>query len=258
MTIVSDKADVLFTESEAVREAVNRKFIEKRIKKEVNGRISKITEREVHLTDGRVFECEVPIWATGAEPQEITRESSEVATMNGYFRVNDFLQSTSHPNIFAAGDCITMETYAEKHFPPKAGVYAVRAGPIIAQNLVNYLKGEPLVKYVPQSGFLSLLMTGDGKAIGTKFGIAFTGRWVWNMKDYIDVGFMKMFYANYLFEDPIKLTGKDENCQKLATEMAPIKERIEKLRAQVAEMDPETAARWLLTGEEEEDFHVPL
>jgi hypothetical protein len=29
-------------------------------------------------------------------------------------------------------------------------------------------------------------MTGDGKAIGTKFGIAFTGAWVWKMKDYID------------------------------------------------------------------------
>jgi hypothetical protein len=36
-------------------------------------------------------------------------------------------------------------------------------------------------------------MTADRKAIGTKFGIAFTGRWVWNMKDYIDTGFMKLF-----------------------------------------------------------------
>ena len=52
--------------------------------------------------------------------------------MKGYFRVNDFLQSTSHPNIFGGGDCITMESYAGKNFPPKAGVYAVRAGPIVA------------------------------------------------------------------------------------------------------------------------------
>ena len=42
-----------------------------------------------------------------------------------------------------------METYADKNFPPKAGVYAVRAGPIVAQNIANYVKGEPLVKYVP-------------------------------------------------------------------------------------------------------------
>jgi len=29
-------------------------------------------------------------------------------------------------------------------------------------------------------------MTGDRKAMGTKFDIAFAGKWVWNMKDYID------------------------------------------------------------------------
>lgn len=44
-------------------------------------------------------------------------------------------------------------------------------------------------------------MTGDGKAIGTKHGIAFEGKWVWNMKDYIDRNFMKLFDPNYLFKD---------------------------------------------------------
>ena len=44
-------------------------------------------------------------------------------------------------------------------------------------------------------------MTGDGKAIGTKFGITFAGKWVWNMKNHIDTGFMKLFDPNYLFKD---------------------------------------------------------
>lgn len=101
-------------------------------------------------------------------------------------------------------------------------------------------------------------MTGDGKAIGQKFGIAFTGRWVWNMKDYIDVGFMKLFYANYLFRDPENLTNPDEKGDTLATEMAPIKARIEKTKAEVAEMDHKVAAKWLLLPEEEEDFVYPL
>ena len=75
--------------------------------------------------------CEVPVWATGADSQPVTG-ISDLETMKGYFRVNDFMQSTSHPNVFAGGDCVTMETYASKNFPPKAGVYAVRAGPFIA------------------------------------------------------------------------------------------------------------------------------
>jgi NADH dehydrogenase FAD-containing subunit len=62
--------------------------------------------------------------------------------MKGYFRVNDFLQSTSHPNVFGGGDCVTMETYAHENFPPKAGVYAVRGGPFIAKNVVKFLEGK--------------------------------------------------------------------------------------------------------------------
>ena len=43
-------------------------------------------------------------------------------------------------------------------------------------------------------------MTGDGKAIGTKFGIAFAGNWVWKMKDHIDRSFMKLFAPENLYE----------------------------------------------------------
>ena len=58
-----------------------------------------------------------------------------------------------------------------------------------------------MLPYVPQREFLSLLMTGDEKAIGTKFGMSWSGRWVWKMKDYIDVGFVNLFNAKYLFRD---------------------------------------------------------
>lgn len=54
-------------------------------------------------------------------------------------------------------------------------------------------------------------MTGDGKAVGTKFGIAFAGKWVWNMKDYIDSGFMKLFHPEFLYENyDMKKTHKEQ------------------------------------------------
>jgi selenide, water dikinase len=131
VSLISDSTDVLPSEKEAVRNEVRRKLEEKGIALVTEGRIQKITASAVHLIDGRVLECNTSIWATGAEPQQVNGES-DLDTMNGYFKVNDYLQSTSHPNIFAGGDCITMESYAEKSFPPKAGVYAVRSGPIVA------------------------------------------------------------------------------------------------------------------------------
>ena len=121
--------------------------------------------------------------------------------MKGYYKVNSFLQSTSHPNVFAGGDCNTIEEYQDKNYPTKAGVYAVREGPFIAKNLVSYINGEPLTEYVPQRSFLSLMMTGDGYCIGSKYGICFYGKWVWKLKDYIDKSFMNMFDPNIIFKN---------------------------------------------------------
>ena len=80
------------------------------------------------------------IWSTGAEPQKVTSRS-DLNTANGYFEVNECLQSTSHPNVFGGGDCVTMDKFKQldRPFPPKAGVYAVRSGPIIAKNVAAYI-----------------------------------------------------------------------------------------------------------------------
>ena len=94
-----------------------------------------------------------------------------------------------------------MEDYADKPYPTKAGVYAVRAGPFIAQNLINYAENKELVEYVPQTGFLSLMMTADRSCIGSKFGIGFVGNWVWELKDFIDMSFMDLFNPKYLYND---------------------------------------------------------
>ena len=165
-----------------------------------NAIVSEVTPTSIILEDGRVIPCDVAVWATGADAHAVTSES-DLEILNGFFRVNDFMQSTSHPNVFGGGDCVTMENYVDKPFPTKAGVYAVRAGPIISKNLINYINEKPLEKYVPQSGFLSLLMTGDGSCIGSKFGISFVGKWVWGMKDFIDMSFMNLFNPKYLYKD---------------------------------------------------------
>ena len=198
----------------------------------------------------------MPVWATGAEAQVVTT-NSDLELMKGYFRVNDFLQSTSHPNVFAGGDCITMETYAAENFPPKAGVYAVRAGPFIAQNVANYIQGKDMLPYVPQRSFLSLLMTGGGSAIGTKFGIAFTGKWVWNMKDFIDVGFMNLFDPMYLYKDFRTQGTKEplENSELFDDVNAENEKVIGPLRERVKTMDAKSAGELLACGEEETEFH---
>ena len=98
-----------------------------------------------------------------------------VNTERGWILVNKYLQSTSHPYVFAAGDCSEI---VSQRSPPKAGVYAVRAGPILIQNLMISLLSidaadntTELVEYIPQNDFLKLMMCGDGTALGFRFGL---------------------------------------------------------------------------------------
>ena len=103
--------------------------------------------------------------------------------------VNDYLQSVSHENVFAAGDCATMVNFTR----PKSGVYAVRAGPPIARNLRHYLNSEPLAAYAPHAHSLYLVSTGDRYAIASWGSLALEGRWVWRWKDRIDRGFVAKY-----------------------------------------------------------------
>jgi selenide,water dikinase len=64
---------------------------------------------------------------------------------------------------------------------------------VLWENLHRLLDGRPLIPYEPQSGFLKLLNTGDGRAIGEYQGITFSGRWTWRLKDRIDGRFMDKY-----------------------------------------------------------------
>jgi hypothetical protein len=83
-------------------------------------------------------------------------------------------------------------------------------------------------------------MTGDGSAIGSKFGIAFTGKWVWLLKDYIDRIFMRLFDPNYLFLDYKKKGCSiplDKN-ELFDDETKRLEFEIGHIRKKVATMDP--------------------
>jgi selenide,water dikinase len=146
---------------------------------------------EVHLADGRRLQATLVVWATGAAGPALFAASGLPIDARGFLRVGDDLRCQEFPEIFAAGDCATLASYPEL---PKAGVYAVREGPILTHNLRAAALGRRrLRKYRPQSEFLSILNTADGRAILSWRSLSWYGRSAWWLKDWID----RRFIAKY-------------------------------------------------------------
>ncbi|GAB4466623.1 MAG: FAD-dependent oxidoreductase [Burkholderiaceae bacterium] len=151
---------------------------------------AEITRHTVVLADGGEIASDLTIAATGAAAAEWPREAGLAVDERGFIAVDERLQSISHPFVFAAGDCASIVG----HPRPKSGVYAVRAGPPLARNLLRHLAGRRLRRYRPQRVALYLLATGPQHAIASWNGLSAEGRWVWRWKDRIDRRFV-MRYA---------------------------------------------------------------
>ena len=131
------------------------------------------------------------LWATGAEAAAWQHGCGLALSAGGYLRVDSGLRSVSHANVHAVGDCAA---WADPL--PKAGVYAVRMGPVLSHNLRAALGGGSPVRYQPQRRFLALLATGDRRAIASWGRFSAEGAWVWRWKDHIDRSFLRRFDAS--------------------------------------------------------------
>lgn len=142
-----------------------------------------------------VFDDRAPIaadsilWTTQAAPARWLAGTGLALDARGFIRVDDALRVMGRDDIFAAGDIIAFAAHAL----PKSGVYAVRAGPVIADNIRRTLAGSEPHAFNPQSDALYLVSTGEQYAIGTRNGFSFAGAWVWRWKDWIDRRFMRRF-----------------------------------------------------------------
>ncbi len=130
------------------------------------------------------------VWLTGAVSWPLFRGSGLPLDERGFLLTDESLRSVDDPRIFAAGDCGTLASHPGT---PKAGVYAVREGPVLWQSLKAAVEGGTPPRYTPQSGFLSILNTGDGRALLDYFGIVSHSRWAWRLKDRIDRRFLRKY-----------------------------------------------------------------
>ncbi|CAN5280930.1 FAD-dependent oxidoreductase [soil metagenome] len=150
------------------------------------------------LADGAVGACDELVLATGLVGPPLIVDLALPLDDAGRLKVTMTLQSVEDPMIFAAGDCAVIAD----HPRPAAGVFGVRAAPVLLTNLAALGESRPFRTYQPQRRWLSIMDLGDGS------GLAHRGRFWWlgsaslRLKRYLDLGFIRRMRA------PLLTTGK--------------------------------------------------
>jgi selenide,water dikinase len=147
-----------------------------------------VDTEDVRLASGERLTADVIFVVTEATAPHWLTYTGLTLDARGFVALAATLRS-SDPRIFAAGDCATVL----KHPRPKSGVFAVRQGPPLAENLKRVLSGKAPLPFVPQRRHLAILGTGDGRALATRGNWSVEGRWVWWWKDRIDREWMRRY-----------------------------------------------------------------
>jgi selenide,water dikinase len=129
------------------------------------------------------------LWTTQAQPPDWLGSTGLALDDGGFVKVDPLLRAEGREDVFAAGDVIA---FGPRPLP-KSGVYSVRAGPVLADNIRRLLTGRGLTAFRPQRHALYLVSTAEDYAVGTRNGFVFAGKWVWRWKDRIDRRFMERF-----------------------------------------------------------------
>ncbi|HDY95689.1 hypothetical protein LCGC14_0454890 [marine sediment metagenome] len=149
-------------------------------------RVTKIAADHVALHDGKKIPSRLTVGAAGAVPHSWLSQT-DLPLSDGFIETTPDLSIRDDPSVFAVGDCAAMP-FAPR---PKAGVFAVRAAPVLFHNLRAALTNGPRKPFKPQKGYLKLISLGEKSALAEKFGLALSGPMLWRWKDRIDRAFMK-------------------------------------------------------------------
>ncbi len=165
----------------------------------LNAQVTSGDERTLELNGTERLEYDAVLWATNAAPPDLLRTNGLRLNQDGFLLVDDTLQSVSDPAIFGTGDCICLKSHPDLL---KNGVYAVREGAVLFENIPRFLEERPLVPFRPQRVCLCLLNTSDDSAVLTYGPIVTSGRLIRWLKNRIDRAWMDSF------KRPASMTGE--------------------------------------------------
>lgn len=193
VTLIEAKPELLPEFESAMGQMAGRVLRNRSIDVLTNAKAISVTASDVMLADARRVPSTITVWLGGAAPVALTRNSDLPKNATHFWEVDSTLRSVGGAPVWGAGDCVGLRDFP---WVPKAGVYAVREGPVLTANLRAAIAGDThrdAAIYQPQQSYLSILDTADGSAIMRWKRHVFRGRAALWLKSFIDSRFVDRY-----------------------------------------------------------------
>ncbi len=158
---------------ERISKATHRLLDELGVEVRTDARVTEVTAEGLTLADGSFIASELVVWAAGVKaPQLVAQlDGLEINRINQLV-VDQTLQTTRDPNVFAIGDCAACpRPGSPAPVPPRAQAAHQEASHMVRQ-IQRRLRGQKLLPYTYRD-FGSLVSLGKWSTVGNLMGFLF-------------------------------------------------------------------------------------
>ena len=155
-------------------------------------RVTRVLPGAVEIADGERIAVGLTVWAAGVKGHPALAQLPVERDKLGRVVVDDHMRVPAHPEVYGAGDAVTVSGRPEASIPIIPA--ALAHGELVAANILADISGRPLasISFAPQGMLVSL---GERDAVVEVMGLRFSGypAWLfWNaLHLYKLVGFRK-------------------------------------------------------------------
>ncbi|WP_136607964.1 NAD(P)/FAD-dependent oxidoreductase [Paenibacillus dokdonensis] len=156
--------------------------------------VTNVEGNVVDLKDGQKIVTNTFVWTGGVQGNPLVGESG-LEVNRGRATVNEFMQSTSHKDVFVAGDSAVVFDATGRPYPPTAQI-AWQMGELIGYNLYAYLTDKASQTFDPvNSGTLASLGRRDAVATVGENNISLKGLPATMMKEASNIRYLSHIKA---------------------------------------------------------------
>ena len=144
--LFTDGPDILPTHNGSVRKRFDTVLAQRGVVVHRNAGVTRVFAGRLQTAAGESLAADEIVWVTSAGGAPWLRDTGLALDADGFISVTDTLQSLTDPKVFAAGDIASMVNYKLE----KAGVFAVRQGPPLTENLRRALRNQEAMVNQPR------------------------------------------------------------------------------------------------------------